>query len=323
MRSITAIDLSMCIVSYNCRGLLARCLESIREHADDLSPEIIVADNASEDGTPEMLAERFPEVRVLANTENRGFAAGINQAMAAASGDVLMMLNPDTEVREGTLGHLVRFLSGRAEAGAIGPAVFGPDGELQYTCHEFPSPWLTFVAQFGLHRAFPGTRTFGAYDMSWWAHDQPRRVGWLSGCCMATRRSVWERVGPLDEGYFMYSEDVDWCYRLAREGYERWYLPDARLIHHEAASWGGAAAERILAAHRANFRFFGKQYGYLSEVFVRLLVAIGASARGNLWTIVGPMLDGRPDVVTDAHTHFRVVELATDMSETYRAKGGG
>ncbi len=308
------MDLSVCIVSYNCRDLLANCLRSVYAHHGASSLEVIVVDNASSDGTVEMLASEFPDVRLIASEENLGFARATNMAMAEARGDVLVMLNPDTEVRPGALGHLAGFLRQRPEAGAVGPRIEGPDGRLQYTCHVFPSVWLTLVAQLGLHRLLRSTRTFGAYDMSWWDHAQPRRVDWLSGACIATRREVWEQVGPLDEGYFMYSEDVDWCWRLSQAGWERWYLPGATVVHHEAGSWEDAPLERILASHRANFRFFGKNYGRASEVLVRILVALGGLARGSFWTIVGPLLDDRPAVITDAATHFRVVELATSFS---------
>lgn len=312
------MDLSICIVSYNCRELLRRCLRSIGEHRGSLDLEVIVVDNASSDGTVAMVAAEFPQVDVMASERNLGFAGGTNLGMAVARGEVLMMLNPDTEVTPGALGHLVRFLHGRRDAGAVGPRLEGPDGRLQHTCHPFPSLWLTLVAQLGLHRLLPGTHAFGAYDMTWWAHDEPRRVGWLSGACIALRREVWERLGGLDEGYFMYSEDVDWCYRLSRAGYERWYLPQARVIHHEAASWASAPRERILTSHRANFRFFGKNYGHMSELCVRCLVAAGALLRGTFWTIAGPVLGHRPGIITDAQTHFRVAELAMDLSGTYR-----
>lgn len=309
------MDLSVCIVSYNCRDLLANCLRSVYAHHGVSSFEVIVVDNASSDGTVEMLASEFPDVRLIASEENLGFARAMNLGMAQASGEVLVMLNPDTEVRPGALSHLVGFLRERPEAGAAGPRIEGPDGRLQYTCHVFPSVWLTLVAQLGLHRLLRATRTFGAYDMSWWDHAQPRRVDWLSGACLATRREVWEQVGPLDEGYFIYSEDVDWCWRLSQAGWERWYLPGATVVHHEAGSWEDAPLERILASHRANFRFFRKNYGRASEVLVRILVALGGLARGSFWTIVGPLLDNhRPAVITDAATHFRVVELATSFT---------
>ena len=271
----------MCIVSYNCRELLAECLRSIARESGELSVEVIVVDNASGDGTVEMLASDFPEVRTIASEENLGFAGGTNRAVEAASADTLLLLNPDTEVQPGALARLAEFVQRYPETGACGPAVRGVDGELQRTCHAFPSLWLTLIAQVGLHRAFRNSSIFGAYDMTWWDHDEPRTVDWLSGVCIATRRDVWERIGSLDEAYFMYAEDVDWCYRLRQAGLDRWYLPDAEIVHHEAGSWGGASRERILASHRAMFRFFGKQYGHFAEIAERLLVMMGGMIRGS------------------------------------------
>jgi GT2 family glycosyltransferase len=233
-----------------------------------------------------------------------------------------VLLNPDTEVREGALAHLGEFLTDRPEVGACGPAVRGPDGELQHTCHAFPRLWLTVVGQLGLHRAFPRSSVFGAYDMTWWHHAEPRPVDWLSGVCLATTRTVWDRVGPLDEGYFMYAEDVDWCYRLQQAGYGRWYLPGARIMHHEAGSWGDAPRERVLASHDSTFRFFGKHYGHAAEVAQRLLVMVGGMARGSFWNIMGPVLSEDQQVVTTAETHFAVAEAAIAMEETYRQTEG-
>lgn len=311
------MDLSICIVSYNCRELLERCLQSIRQHSDGLSVEVVVLDNASGDGTVDMLGTDFPEVRVIASEENLGFAAGTNRAVEAASAQTLLLLNPDTELRPGALRAFVDWLDRYPEVGACGPAVFDPDGQLQRTCHAFPSLWLSLIAQFGLHRLFRRSRVFGAYEMTWWDHDEPRPVDWLSGVCIATRRSVRDRVGPLDEGYFMYAEDIDWCYRLAQAGFDRWYLPQAEIVHHEAGSWGGASRERILASHRALFRFFGKHYGHLAEVAQRLLVMIGGMIRGSFWNIMGPVLGESRELVSSYDIHFRVAEAAIAMEETY------
>ncbi len=311
-------DLSICIVSYNCRDLLASCLRSIAETAVGLEVETIVVDNASADDTLEMLARDFPQVRVIASEENLGFAAGTNRAVEAASGEVLLLLNPDTEVRPGALRQLTEFVASHPEVGACGPAVYGPEGELQPTCRAFPRLWLTVIAQLGLHRLFRRSRTFGAYEMTWWDHADARAVDWLSGVCIATRRSVWERVGPLDASYFMYAEDLDWCYRLAQAALERWYLPDAEMVHHEGGSWGDASAERILAAHRATFRFFGKHHGHLAEVLQRILVAWGGLARGSFWNIMGPVLGENRELISSYEVHFRVVEVAMAMDETWR-----
>lgn len=274
-------------------------------------------DNASADDTVAMLERDFPHVRTVASEENLGFAGGTNLAVEHASADTLLLLNPDTEVREGALERLVECVAEQPEIGAAGPAVHGPDGKLQRTCHAFPNLWLTLVAQLGLHRAFPHSRVFGAYDMTWWDHADARPVDWLSGVCIATTRRVWARVGPLDESYFMYAEDVDWCYRLKQHGYDRWYLPDAQIMHHEAGSWANAPRERILASHRAMFRFFGKHYGHLAEVAERLLVMIGGMIRGSFWNIMAPVLGEQRELVSSCEVHFRVAEMAIAMEETY------
>ncbi len=316
------MDLSICIVSYNCRDLLAACLDSIEAHRGDMAVEIIVTDNASSDGTVEMLRQRSPAVTVIANEENAGFAAGTNQAMSLATGETLVMLNPDTQIATGALESLVGFLRERPEVAAAGPSVVDPDGSLQTTAHSFPTLLRTVVTQVGLHRILPRYGLLHNGSASCAATTGPRQVDWLSGVCMAIRRAAWERVGPLDEGFFMYSEDVDWCYRASLEGYECWYLPEARIMHHEGASWGDAPRERILAAHRAGFRFFGKNYGHCAEVTQRVLVALGALARGTAWTILGPAVEDRHDLVTSFETHFRVAELAMEMKETHRRSEG-
>ncbi len=307
------------MVSYNCRDLLADCLRSIQDNHDGLELEIVVVDNASEDATVEMVNADFPSVRVIAQDENAGFAAGMNRAVEAARGDTLVLLNPDTKVRQGALKHMAQFIREHRDIGGCGPAVYGPQGELQQSCHVFPRLWLTFIAQLGLHRAFRGSRIFGAYDMTWWDHARPRPVDWLSGVCITTRRDVWERVGPLDEGYFMYAEDIDWCYRLEQAGLARYFLPDAQIEHREGASWGEASQERILASHRASFRFFGKNYGAPAEIVERLLVASGAMARGCFWNIMGPVFDDSTELVTSADTHFNVVLEAMAMEDIYLA----
>ncbi len=282
------MDLSICIVSYNCRDLLAACLRTIEATAGDLSCEVIVTDNASGDGTVQMLAEDFPHVQVIANGGNAGFAGGTNQAMARATGDVLLMLNPDTEVRPGALTALVEFVRSQPDLGAVGPRLIGPDGELQLSCHAFPTVGRALIAQLGLHRLGARSRWLGAYDMTWSDHAQTMRADWLSGAAMAIPRDAWEAVGPLDEHYFMYFEDVDWCYRAARAGYRCWYLPEAEVVHYEGASWADMQVERVLAAHRANFRFFRKNRGRAVEICVRALVAGGTLLRGIFWTLAWP-----------------------------------
>jgi len=311
------MNVSVCIVSYNCRDLLRSCLLSLGRDDTAADYETIVADNASTDGTVDMLREEFAHVTCLANRENRGFAAATNQTLNCARGDVRIMLNPDTEVRPGALGLLASKLASHPEIGAVGAKLRWPEGALQLTCHPFPTLWRTLVAQLGLHRAFPRTRLFGGYDMTWWSHDQPRQVDWVSGGCLAMSREAWERVGPLDEGYFMYAEEVDWCYRLRQIGLQCWYLPEAIIVHHEAATWGDAARRRVLTSHNATFRFFGKSYGRQAELLVRALVVLGSLVRGTTWTLVGALLPSKGSIVTDANLHFTVAAQALRFGDTY------
>ena len=213
---------TIAIVNYNARALLDRCLAALAAHPPQGGAEVVVVDNASEDGSVEMLREKHPQARLIASGENLGFAAGSNLALQGAHGDVLVLLNPDTEVRPGALETLAVFLGEHPQAGAVGPRLVGPGGELELSCHPLPGLRHVLMGQLGLPRLFPRSRLFGAHDMTWWSHDEPRRVGWVSGACLAIRREAWERVGPLDEGYFLYYEDADWCLRLAREGFECW-----------------------------------------------------------------------------------------------------
>ncbi len=293
------MDLSICIVSYNCRDVLADCLRSIEATVGDLSCEVIVTDNASEDGTVEMLAAEFPDAQAIANEDNAGFAGGTNQAMARATGDVLLMLNPDTIVRPRALQAIVGFLGEHPDA-AVGPRLVGDDGELQPSSHPFPTLGRTFAAQLGLHRlGRPRPEP-----------DAPVRVDWVSGAALAMTRQVRERVGPLDEGYFMYSEDVDWCLRTAREGLACWYLPAAEIVHLEGATWADMQRERVLAAHRANFRFFRKHYGRCAGLTLRAMIAGGALARGLLWTLAWPFGCRQCSPMNRPGVHFAVLREA-------------
>lgn len=306
---------TIAIVSYNTGVFLTRCLASIYANPPSGPFEVVVVDNASSDDSVDQVRAEFPEVRLIPSDRNLGFAGATNCALERAAGDVLVMLNPDTEVRPGALEQLAAFLRTRPEAGAAGPKLAGPTGKSELSCHPFPNLWQTLIGQLGLERLLPGSRLFGARDMTWWDHADPRRVGWVSAACLAVSRAAWEKVGPLDESYFMYSEDVDWCYRLAKAGLECWYLPTVEVVHYEAGSWGSASRERILASHRANFRFFAKHHGRSSLVLMCLLVGLGALLRGGVWTALGPFVGKRGRFITDPGTHFRVANMAVSFGE--------
>lgn len=268
------MDFSICIVSYKCREKLRACLESLRAHRPPVEHEVIVVDNGSEDGTVEMVRQEFYWARLIANPENRGFSAALNQAVAASSGKVLMMLNPDTIIPADALEGLYRFVVQRPWIGAVGPKLVRPSGEPEMSCREFPTLMNALWNITGLSRAFSHSKVFGHFEMSWWDHKEPRAVDWLSAAALVFTRAAWDRVGPLDEHFFLQAAELDWQKRLARKGLERWYLPTVQITHLPGRSWGGDESEEIVPLHRAAFRYFGKHHGRLSVLALRAMATI-------------------------------------------------
>lgn len=252
-------DLSVIVVTYKHRDLLAACLESVYATADGLALEVVVVDNASGDGTETLVPARFPEARLLVNSENVGFARATNQGMAQASGEYVLWLNPDTVVQPGALGELIDFLREHPDAGAVGPKMVGPDGALQYSCRAFPSLATGFFTRYSLmRRLWPENPLSRRYLLSDWDHATVRAVDWVSGACLMTSRVVLDRVGGLDEGFFLFNEDVDWCRRLALAGPKVYYNPRAVVVHRIGASRGRVAPRIIIERHRGMFRYYRK-----------------------------------------------------------------
>lgn len=255
-----AIDLSIIIVSWNVRDLLRACLTSIAETAGGLRVETIVVDSASHDGTPHMLATDFPAVTLLAQTANVGFARGNNLGLQAARGDYLLLLNPDTELRPGALQTLIGYLAAQPTVGLVGPQLFNSDGSHQSSRRRFPtlatalseSTWLQPYAPAGVLRH---------YYVQDSADDAVRDVDWVTGACMLTTRAVVARVGGFDEGYYMYSEELDWCRRIKAVGYRVVYLPQAHVLHHAGKSSEQAVVQRHINFNRAKLRYFHKYHG--------------------------------------------------------------
>ncbi|MCD6291347.1 MAG: glycosyltransferase family 2 protein [Anaerolineae bacterium] len=250
-------DLSIIILNWNARDYLRACLKSIEAHHDDLNIEIWVVDNASSDGSVEMVRDEFPGVHLIVNQENRGFAAGNNQALLRARGRYLMLLNPDTEVTPGALRLLVRFLEEYPEVGVVGPRLTSLWGKVQGGAAGYePSPWTVFNHAFLLYKLWP--RAFRSIWLaeSQYAHGRPIPVDWVSGAAMVIRSEVVQRVGGLDEGYFMYAEDIEWCTRIRRAGWKVYCVPQARIIHHI----GGSARQRGPGFHAHNVYSLDRYY---------------------------------------------------------------
>ncbi len=253
--------LSVVIVSYNVRDFLAQTLRSVQKATRSFPTEIFVVDNHSEDGSPHLVATEFPDVRLIRNEENVGFARANNQALAQASGKFLVLLNPDTIVQEDTFEKLILFFDTHPDAGMVGCKILNPDGTLQLACRRsFPTPWVAFTKLVGLGTLFPKSRLFGRYNLTYLDPDQTTEVDAISGSFMMVRREVLEQVGPLDERFFMYGEDLDWCYRVKEAGWKIYYVPETKIIHYKGASSEKSDRDTLALFYRAMLQFVQKHF---------------------------------------------------------------
>jgi len=256
------IELSICLVTQQARDYLRDCLTSITQNPPSIPYEIIVVDNASTDGTREMLQAEFPAVQVIVNDHNTGFTAPTNQALRQGRGRYLLPLNPDTLVFPGALQTLVDFMGAHPQAGICGPKVLNADGSLQKSCRRGDSrPWAVFSYFLGLSRLFPRSKFFGGYHLNHLPEDEINPVDGVAGSCMLIRREVVNQIGYLDERFFAYQEDADYCFQARQAGWLVYYVPTARITH-----FGGRGGTRvqpyrsIVAWHRSYWLYYHKNF---------------------------------------------------------------
>ena len=266
------MELSVIIVSWNTSELLAQCLASLTAHPLAAAHEIIVVDNGSHDGSPQMVAAQFPGVQLIANEDNRGFSRANNQAMHIARGKYILLLNPDTEVRAHALDRLVGFLDAHPHAGGAGARLLNPDGSLQHSCSPAPTLFNEWLHLFHLDRE----RREGMSD---WPLDAPRKVDTLLGACLMFRRELIEQIGFLDEDYFMYSEEVDFCYRLRRAGWSLHWVPQATIVHYGGQSTQQIATEMFLQLYQNKLRYFRKHHGRAGAWGYKLILLMASVMR--------------------------------------------
>ena len=255
--------LDVCIVTWRSRDLLRACLRSVVGQSE--LGAIIVVDNASGDGTVEMVREQFPEAHLVANDRNAGFAAANNQAISVGDSPFVLLLNPDTEVQPGALGAMLEvFATGETPVppvGAVAAQLVLPDGRVQRSCRSFPEPAAVLYDAVGLARLFPRSQTFGRYRMTYWGHDSRREVDQPMASALAVRRRVLDEVGLFDEDFPLYFNEVDLCYRVKQAGWKIVFEPEARVTHHFGASstWQVRPAA-IMDSHCSLMRFYRKHY---------------------------------------------------------------
>ena len=274
------MDLSVVVVSWNVRELLSACLASVYAslQGSGITFEVLVVDNASADGSAGLVRERFPQANLLANAENRGYAGGSNQGLALAAGRCVVVLNPDTLVHGNALGTLLQFMAETPAAGMAGPRLVYGDGQFQHSAFDFPTLIQVLLDFFPLHGCLLESRLNGRYPRSWYASERPFPVGHPLGACMMVRREALERVGGMDEGYFMYCEELDWAMRIRRAGWGVYCVPAAELVHYAGQSTRQVRAEMFVALWRSRFRFFARHYGPAFNRTVRWIVRLGLSA---------------------------------------------
>jgi len=273
-------DVSVCIVSWNVADDLRACLESIRAQQTPPTWEVIVADNASSDDSVPMIREHFPEVTLIVNERNLGFARATNQTLRAARGRYLMMLNPDTVLQPDCLAKLVAVADTHPEAGIVAPRLVYPDGSLQYSCRRFPTIAAAVYRNTVFGRLFPGARPAAEYIMEDCDHDTEHDVDWASGACLLIRREAYAQVGELDEGFVWGSEDVDYCLRMHRAGWSVLYSPVTDVVHAVGRSTNQAVVPTIVRTHRGMCRLYAKHFA--PNALAKALVWVGVWLRASL-----------------------------------------
>jgi N-acetylglucosaminyl-diphospho-decaprenol L-rhamnosyltransferase len=267
------VDLSIIIVSWNVADLLRACLDSIIKTPTTLSYEIVVVDSASRDQTVATIQADYPQVILLAQAENLGFTKCNNIGLKAAQGRHIILLNPDTEVIGDALGTMVAYLDAHTDVGIVGPQTLNTDGSYQSTKRHFPTLLISLFESTWLQRFSPKglMDRFYAAEV---ANDATGDVDWVQGSALMARREVYEQIGGLDEGFFMFSEELDWCKRTKDAGWRVVYVGDAKITHHGGKSTDQIAAQKHIYFHGSKLRYFRKHHGWIVAQTLRVILLL-------------------------------------------------
>jgi GT2 family glycosyltransferase len=284
------LRLSIVIVNYNVRHFLEQALGSVRRALRDIEAEVWVVDNNSVDDSVRMVQTRFPEVRLIANRDNPGFAVANNQAIRQSSGEYVLLLNPDTLVEEDTFAKCLIFMDLYPDAGALGCKLIDGSGKfLPESKRGFPAPWVAFCKTFGLSALFPRSAFFNRYYLGHLHEDETAEVDVLAGCFMFMRRAALDKAGLLDEAFFMYGEDIDLSYRIKQAGFKNYYFPDTKIIHYKGESTKKGSLNYVRTFYQAMIIFARKHFsGRQAGLFVLMLqgaiwLRAGLTLAKNIW----------------------------------------
>lgn len=290
------IDLGIVIVNWNTVDYLARCLETVFASQGDFNFKVVVVDNASDDGSPQIVRERFPDAQLIASDENLGYPKGNNVGLRALgyhdAGEVdedapryALLLNPDTEVPPDALYRMVQFMDSRPDVGIAGPKLILPDGSLDKACRRgFPTPMVSFYHYSGLAKLFPKNERFGRYNMTFADPDDNLEVDSVVGAYMQIRKDCIEAVGLMDETFFMYAEDIDWCYRVKQAGWSVWYHADV-TVHHIKRAASRKSRKAQFEFWRAMLIFYRKHFRAQTPIWMHTVILLALLVKGGpeLW----------------------------------------
>ncbi|MFQ5797956.1 MAG: glycosyltransferase family 2 protein [Bacteroidota bacterium] len=299
------VVVSIILVNHNTREILRKCLSSIGKQAKGIAYEIILVDNNSTDGSAEMVQREFPAVRLIRNSENRGFAAANNQGISRACGDYTLLLNSDTEVLDGAIQRTVEFMERHPKASIVGCRLLNRDGTLQPSCRSFPSVLNLFTESFFLYLIFKRSKFFGKYYMSFFNHGSIREVDVVKGAYMMIRKEVFDRVGLFDESYFMYAEEMDFCYRAKKSGHKVFFYPGSQVIH----LGGGSIADPqsyTRQLYDSQILFFRKHFTGIRRNAVILIKQAGIALRIVVY-FLGAAVTLRPDLIRKSRAYSRLL----------------
>lgn len=282
-------ELTVVIVTWNSNRWMTACLESLSTDINELSHHIVVVDNASTDQTADLIQNQFPDVTMLKNSQNEGFARACNRALAQCNSEYVLLLNPDTKVLPGMARALMTFMKTHPEAGAIGPTILNTDGSFQLSGNTFPNLKNLWIEAFFLDRVFAANATFGSHQLSHVDRSQPFKVDWTMGSCLLARKKTLDDVRGLDEHFFLFFEETDLCLRIKQAGYEIYIVPEAKIVHS-----GGAyrpenySAHKIVHYHRSLFHFSDRHWT-IHPFWVRLVMLMRSLIRIAMWILLYPV----------------------------------
>jgi GT2 family glycosyltransferase len=288
--------ISVIIVNYNVRDFLSQAITALQRALKGIRSEIIVVDNASIDGSVELVKKKFRSVKLITSNKNLGFAKANNLGLKISSGKYVLLLNPDTVVQENTIRVMLSFFDEHHETGLAGCKIIDPDGSFQLGCRRsFPSPWVSFCKISGLSALFPKSRLFGKYNLTYLDADKGYQVDAISGSFMMFRRQVFEQIGGLDEDFFMYGEDLDFCYRVQTQGWKINYVPETTIIHYRGQSTRRSNIDEIKTFYQAMHLFVEKHLG--QSVFLKIILRIAISMTSRLAALKELLYPLRPALV--------------------------